>query len=376
MWVVVFGLSRSDLSPFLWLWIGIAAAVGALLSKNRRFLVAASSFFLCLGVVEFGALGYQTLLKPPAKLYSYETDATPGWIAEHGLVGYAFQGPVDLLASATIGDKVIYDSVPYHIDELSRRPCGNNPLASLHALFFGGSFAFGEGLSNEETLGCQFQTLSGGLYESTTFAMMGWGPGQALVQLGVDALFADIEQHSGVAVFPFISDHIYRTTWKIDTASEFPEYPFFSLDAGGNLRGPFNAKDDQGFRVACGFYQFMSEFSPTFRNWVNPSWLRLSSDKEAVTTTAKVLGAASELYRSRFDGEFIVLIWPRSRLAPDLEDHLVSELSNLGVRVVRVPPLPADGAEAQIHPLDGHPSSTETTWVAQCLLDSLANEKD
>lgn len=375
LWMVFCGFSRLNLSPFLALWIGSAAATRVVYGKHRRFFLAVSSLFLCLGIVEVGVLEYQRLLKPPAKRYSYQSDAAPGWIAEHSLVGYAFRGPVDLLASATIGDEVIYNSVPYRIDYLSRRRCGEDPRATRHALFFGGSYAFGEGLTNNETLGCQFQTLSEGLYESTTVAMMGWGPGQALVQLGVDALFADIEQHSGVAVFSFISDHIYRTTWKIDTASEFPEYPFFSLDANGNLQGPVNAAVEKRLRVAREIYRFMRDFSPTFRNWVNPSWLRLTSDKEAVITTAKVLAAASDRYRSRFDGEFIVLLWPRSRLAPDLEHLLVGELSTRGVRVVTVPPLNGNGAEAQLHRLDAHPSSAETTWVARRLLDALTSEK-
>jgi hypothetical protein len=46
-------------------------------------------------------------------------------------------------------------------------------------------------------------------------------------------------------------------------------------------------------------------------------------------------------------------------------------LTNQGVIVVKVPRLPGDPSEAQLHPLDGHPSSKEVRWVAQCLLDAL-----
>ncbi len=353
------------------LWIGSLAAVGFITTKHRKILLSISSLFLCLGAVETGMLAYQEFVKAPAKKYSYEADVAPGWISEHGLVGYAFRGPVKLLAMATIGSEVLYEAVPYQIDGYSRRRCAVTRHPTRHALFFGGSFAFGEGLSNDQTLGCQFQKLSGGEYESTTYAMMGWGAAQTFAQLGVDSLFADIEEPSGIAVYSFLDDHIYRTTWKIDTASDFPEYPFFSLTRNGTLEGPFNATDKWELNLARGFFTFLRESSPIFRTLVSPSWFQISSDPQAVITTARVLGAARQRYQARVDGEFIVLLWPRSRLDPELEELFVGELTNQGVIVVKVPRLPGDPSEAQLHPLDGHPSSKEVRWVAQCLLDAL-----
>jgi len=76
--------------------------------RGRKILISVSSLFLIAGVVEFGMLVYEHLLKAPGKEYSYDTDAPAGWIAEHDSVGYAFKGPVDLLASATVDDEVVY----------------------------------------------------------------------------------------------------------------------------------------------------------------------------------------------------------------------------------------------------------------------------
>lgn len=370
-WISIRGVNLRNLSPALALWIGSLAVVGFITTKHRKILLSISSFFLCLGAVETGMLAYQEFVESPAKKYSYEADVAPGWIAEHRLVGYAFRGPVKLLATATIGSEVLYEAVPYQIDGYSRRPCAVTRHPTRHALFFGGSFAFGEGLSNDQTLGCQFQKLSGGEYESTTYAMMGWGAAQTLAQLGVDSLFADIEESSGIAVYSFLDDHIYRTTWKIDTASDFPEYPFFSLNHNGTLEGPFNAADKWELNLARGLFTFLREFSPTFRTLISPSWFQISSDAQAVITTARVLGAARQRYQVRVNGEFIVLLWPRSTLDPELEELFVGELTNQGVIVVKVPRLPGDPSEAQLHPLDGHPSSKEVRWVAQCLLDAL-----
>ncbi len=370
-WISTRGIDPRNLSPALALWIGSLAAIGFITTNRRMILLFISSLFLCLSIVETGMLAYEEFVKAPPKKYSYETDAAPGWIADHGLVGYAFKGPVELLATATIGPEVLYEVVPYQIDGHSRRPCAVTRRPSRHALFFGGSFAFGEGLSNDQTLGCQFQHLSGGDYESTTYAMMGWGAAQTFVQLGLNSLFADIEEPSGIAVYSFLEDHIYRTTWKIDTASDFPAYPFFSLARNDTLEGPFKAADKRELHLARDLFTFLREFSPAFRTLVSPSWFRISSDTQAVITTARVLGAARQRYQARFDGEFIVLLWPRYRLDPKLEELFVRELTNQGVIVVKVHRLPGDPSEAQLHPLDGHPSSKEVNWVARCLLDAL-----
>jgi len=80
-------------------------------------------------------------------------------------------------------------------------------------------------------------------------------------------------------------------------------------------------------------------------------------------------------YQASFDGEFIVLLWPRSRLDPELEELFVQELTNQGVIVVKVPRLPGDPSEAQLHALDGHPSSKEVTWVARYLFDALTPQE-
>ena len=368
-WIGLRGADLRNLSPALALWIGALAAVGLIVGKRRKFLLTIASLFLLLGIVETTTLAYEEFVKAPAKKYSYEANVAPGWMADHRLVGYAFRGPVELLATATIGKDVIYERVPYKIDGHSRRVCAATQHPTRHALFFGGSFAFGEGLSNDQTLGCQFQKISGGEYESTTYGMMGWGAAQAFIELSVDSLFADIKEPSGIAVFAFIDDHIYRTTWKIDTASDFLEYPFFASAENGALEGPFKASDKWWLGLERDFFSFLKDVSPTFRTLVKPSWFQITSDAQAVITTARVLGAARKLYRARFDGEFIVLLWPRSRLDPILENLFADELANLDVPVFRVPVLPGDPERAQLHPMDGHPSSEETAWVARALYE-------
>ena len=351
--------------------LGTIAGYAAFRYRRLRFFLAISSALLFLGVLEIAAQFYESNLAPSSKIYSYRGEPSFGWMAEHALVGYAFQGPAQLWATATLGDEILFDSVFYSIDPLSRRKCAPSVESPEHALFFGGSFAFGEGLSNQQMIACQFQTTSEMGYQSYNYGMMGWGPSQTYAQLGVDELFSDIRQRSGIAVFSFIGDHIYRTTWNISTAAEFPEYPFFQLSESGDLVGPLKARDRRSLRFATAVYKFLRGYSPMFRILVDPSMFRIESDEEAVMVTARVLQAARHRYQNRFDGEFVVLLWPRSRLDPDLEEFFVQHLITLGVPVIRVPELPGDPLDAQLHPKDGHPSAKEITWIASLLLDEV-----
>ena len=367
-WFALNGIGTSNLSAAINFGLGTIAGFAAYRYRRLRLLISISSTFLFLGVLEIAVQYYESSLAPASKIYSYTGEASLGWMAEHPLVGYAFRGPARLWATATIGDEILYDSVFYSIDSLSRRTCDPAFDTPKHALFFGGSFAFGEGLSNAQMIACQFQTASENKYQSYNYGMMGWGPSQAFVQLGVDELFSDIQQRSGIAVFSFIGDHIYRTTWNIGVVAEFQEYPFFRLSESGDLVGPLKARDRWNLRSATNVFKFWRGYSPMFRTLVDPSMIRIDSDEEAVMTTARVLEAARRRYRNRFDGEFIVLLWPRSRLAPELEELFVQELTELGVPVIRVPKLPGKSTDAFLHPKDSHPSSRETTWVARSLL--------
>lgn len=370
-WLAFKGLDTNNLSPTADIWLGAVFGLAAFRWRTLRFLIAVSSALLILGASEIVAYCYEEKILSPPKIYSYAGEPSLGFMSEHPLVGYAFRGPAQLWASATIGDEILFDSVQYSIDSLSRRTCVAGFLPPQHALVFGGSFAFGEGLSNSEMIACQLETASGNRYQGYNYGMMGWGASQAYNQLGVDDLFSDIRQPSGVAVFCFIGDHIHRTTWNIGTAATYPEYPFFQMSDSGELVGPFKTRDRWNLEMAASAYSFWRGYSPLFRTLGKPALFRIESDIEAVRTTAHVLAATRLRYRQRFDGEFIVLIWPRARLDRALEDRFVDELGVLGVPVVMAAKLPGDALQARLHRNDPHPSAKEIAWVTLALLGEM-----
>jgi hypothetical protein len=367
-WWLIRGRDVADLSGVVLVAAGLAALMAAVAYPRHRFLLAIASVLLSLAALEFFAWAWEIALAPPKKQYTYSGDRTDGWLAAHALVGYSFVGPARLQASAYLGSEIIYENVLYSFDSMSRRPCRPAPDAPRHALFFGGSFTFGEGLTNQQTLACQFQTASQGEFASFNYAMMGWGPAQTYNQLNVDELFNDIFQRRGIAVYGLVDDHINRAIWRPEISAVYTDYPFFRVADDGVIEGPLRAVDRPHLRLATDLYGFLDGFSPLFRVAISPSWFRIESKQRATRLTAHALGRSRIRYRERFDGEFFVLLWPRSRLEPDLEHLLIDELTRLGVPVIQVPPLPGDETNATLHPLDGHPSARETAWVAESLL--------
>ena len=100
-------------------------------------------------------------------------------------LGYSYERSTEGFASKTVkgnrnGETKQVYSVKYTIDKYGNRLTVNQPSKSstLNAAFLGGSFTFGEGLENSETLPSQFSAVSG--YKSFNFGMSGYGPHQAL----------------------------------------------------------------------------------------------------------------------------------------------------------------------------------------------------
>ncbi len=104
----------------------------------------------------------------------------------------------------------VYD-LKYSFDQYSRRitPPASPSSPSRFALFFGGSFTFGEGIEAGETLPYYFSRQDS-QYAAYNYGYSGYGPNQMLSQLRFKNIPAQIFQQEGIAVFTYINDHVKR----------------------------------------------------------------------------------------------------------------------------------------------------------------------
>jgi hypothetical protein len=79
------------------------------------------------------------------------------------------------------------------------------------AVFFGGSFTFGEGVNDDETLPSQF-AVEGTQFLPYNYGFWGYGP-QVMYLYSIDETFYEaIRPKRGIIVYTYINDHIDRAT--------------------------------------------------------------------------------------------------------------------------------------------------------------------
>ncbi|GJL51094.1 MAG: hypothetical protein NPIRA01_23210 [Nitrospirales bacterium] len=339
--------------------------------KRNNFLLTIWSFAFLLFVLEIGFwVGDYIIPKPKVKYAS----SIP-YKEKDPILTFWHKPNAHALSSSYIETTVIFENVPYKFDPKGRRnSISIEGQPSRHALFFGGSFTFGAGVAQDQTLPSNFQRSSSDLYHSYNYGGDGFGPGAMFVQLDRDELFDDITLTKGIAVYSFIAAHLTRSTaYELEYYRITYENPFFFLDEqNGQLHGPmaYSQKDD--LRRIFYVYRNLWKHSYLFRfvaGKMNPTYI---SKDRAMRTTVKILIESKDKYKRRFDGDFYVLLWPRRNDLLDIQTKavMIQLLAEEDIQVIDVPPM-QDERRAILHQLDPHPSAKEYQWVAQHLYENI-----
>lgn len=191
---------------------------GAIKCKNAKVKLFLAYFCvvpLCLGIAEFWLF-----------LQSGRDEMTE----PHEILGYKNTPLYSDRATFKVDDKIVYD-VGYKHDEYGNRITPNNNLDSKKCLaIYGGSFAYGIGVENNETLEA-FLAKELPEYRLLNFGISATGAHTALARLEfkIDAnILAQCEEF--IAIYEAIPHHIYRAygaflgpNYKLDS-SGIPRY--------------------------------------------------------------------------------------------------------------------------------------------------------
>jgi hypothetical protein len=129
-----------------------------------------------------------------------------------GPLGYGPAPGKSVRAWKTVGHDVIYD-VTYTIDDsgfrLTPRPA--TPVGIERTIaFLGGSYAFGEGLNDDETLPFYFARTQDFRHSVLNLGFSGYGPHQMLRILELGLLDDSITGSLDAAIFVAKANHVYR----------------------------------------------------------------------------------------------------------------------------------------------------------------------
>ena len=373
--VLAFGASHFDAcfkSPDLILrWFALplaglplACAFAVLPGSGRLALAAALSSW---GLLEAGFALAETRREARAESFIdrdyYQPDA---------LLGYGPKRGIHTRAWKKLDGKTLYDT-EYAIDEKGRRvtPVADRERRDRFLLVFGCSFAFGEGVRDDETLPA-FVARRAPRFVPYNYAFHGYGPHQLLAKLEAGTLRDEVDEAEGVLVYVLIGAHVSRAIGSmIVTTSWAHDAPYYALDASGNpvRRGTFT----------------------TGRPWTSIGYALLGGSRvlgflhldvppvvteDHLALTARLLARSSALFHESFGPQrFVVVAYPE-QWPSAISGRLGSALAREGIEYLDYSSLFGSDRAEYFFPEDRHPKARAHAAVAEQLVADLGLADD
>ncbi len=213
LYLALYFTRKYDIAPWIRLlgYIGFLLVFGSLFvffTQVKRYILSnillTLNLVVLLEIVCFFLLGMPGSVKKDFSL----PPVPPDHIAMNvGSVPYADSIYHNVLMNES---DTVYD-VKYTVDHYCKRTTpDHDSLKNKHALFFGCSIAFGEGLEDNQTLGYYFQKESGE-YNSYSYSYPGYGTNHMLARLQYQNLTQQVPEKDGVAFYVFFWGHVYRS---------------------------------------------------------------------------------------------------------------------------------------------------------------------
>lgn len=245
------------------------------------------------------------------------------------------------------------DDVTYKIDVHGLREIPDAVQGRPYkAAFFGGSFMFGHGVENNQTLPYYFVQNSSRTFAGFNFAGEGWGPHQMLreIETGFVRRVAGVPE---LAIYEAIPDHLRRVAGRAPW-EDGPKYELCGNDA------------------ACFSGPFHSEAYGIWHRWLDESWIvRFSESRFAqLSRPSDIPLYLAVLKRTRSllaeDGtRFVVVMWDQNELAK----LMMKTLRENQFDVIALSSIVSENEPAR-HPLvqpDRHPSPATNRAIASYL---------
>lgn len=233
-------------------------------------------------------------------------------------LGYQPVPNTQVNASRQKAGQTLYDVV-YTIDAYGRRvtPVDQPEVVKYHVLFFGGSYTFGEGVNDNQTMPAYVSRLAPE-YRAYNYGAGGYGPQQMLARLQSDDFTAEIDEPQGLLIYTFIVEHINRAIGSMGITSQRGEVmPYYFTTSTGELVR--NGTLASGRPLQSFVYSGLGK-SQTLRFFNIDFPLNYSDDN--LKTTARIIDESRRIYQAKFNSDrFYVLIYPGLGY-PDLLPYL------------------------------------------------------
>ena len=275
----------------------------------------------------------------------------------------------------TCGEKM-YDVVyTFNSHGLRNVPSSRTQLSALDGIIaiFGGSFAFGEGLNDNETLSALLVQVLDGQLGVHNFAFRGYGPHQMLAAIEGGLLDTVLEGYPlRYAVYLAVRGHIARAAGHAPWDRHGPRYQLTQsgeVVRSGNFDNEASSLEE-GI-LSASINQVLRKSLIVKTVWYQGRYRSGSSVKEK-ELFRKIVEKAGELVRSRYNATFEVVVWDDNVQMPARAERDAAEIKQILLQsketlhlISQILPNYRDNPSAyKVHALDGHPNAKANRRLA------------
>ncbi len=360
-----------DLPPGPLVWFAVCGTICfiAMNILSRRTWLKAVGFNLAFIFFVLAALeGYaQWDLKKVHRQTPQSLDGTK-FSQQDEILGYAPIPNQKKRFKKTHGDDVIFEAT-YTIgaDGLRLSPPLLPGWSCPSMLFFGGSYTFGEGIDDQETMPYQTGLLT--QCPVYNFAFGGYGPHQMLAAIDSGRVGRIVAYRPALAVYLVISDHLKRITGRVSWDRHGPKY---EIGADGLLEYAGHFDDSEVF---ADLIQLRLKQSGINKRFILP---RRRENKEDIRLFIAIVEAARAKLQLQYpDIAFHMIIWDLTTDNPSkitLYNWWYQELRRRGFQLHLASQILPDYAEnRQIYEIrgDGHPNARAHRLLAEYIAHAI-----
>jgi len=277
------------------------------------------------------------------------------------------QWPVVCRSTRVDGDHLNYD-VTYTIDERGARvtPASAPEPTGRDVVFFGGSYTFGEGVEDDQTLPNQVARRAPG-WRVTNFGFPGYGPGQMLRRIEDPQVLEPFKNSDARAIYTYISRHPERVVGNMRiTTSWARDFPHFVLTPEGALE--YRGTMTEGRPIRSRIYHWLSK-DPALK-FFDLDWPVRVTHSGFELTARIVEESRNRWVASLNPASFIVVIYPSNGKGHEPNDAFIPYLELKGISYLDYSERFEGMTDVWI-PGDGHPTAAAHQRVAEWLVEDL-----
>ncbi|MBN2311955.1 MAG: hypothetical protein JXR94_23455 [Candidatus Hydrogenedentes bacterium] len=250
------------------------------------------------------------------------------------------------------------------IDQYGRRhtPVAEPDARDRFLFLFGGSFAFGDGLNDDQTLASHIAGQAP-RYQPCVFACGGYGTAHMLIQIQDPALLSEVPQSTGIALYLFTDPHIPRLIGNLEVAGTFGKrFPYYTVENGQVLyRGSF--EEGRPFTTWC--YRLLAKSHTV--NYLGFSLPLHALNPRSADLFVRIVAESQRAFNLKYpDATFYVLFYPGMKFTATLKPLLEQQ----GIPCLDYPDL-FPGPPESYRLIDGHPNEHANELLAARLVQDL-----